>query len=148
MPGRVVWPPSATVTASFPGYGHLLPLPAIGVLVSYGGVQRNCSHISKMNRGLTVVPEELPDVRKGRRQRPHQRPDSFRRSRIFFYLRPKRPTRPTLDHQGSPLTVKLSRDSRDSAVTPLGDKNIVELRHAVEMVDRISSNSSMPTTLL
>ena len=35
------------------------------------------------------------------------------------------------------MTVELSSYSRDSAVTPLGDKNIVELRHAVEMVDRI-----------
>ena len=35
------------------------------------------------------------------------------------------------------MTVELSSYSRDSTVTPLCDKNIVELRHTVEMVDRI-----------
>ncbi len=35
------------------------------------------------------------------------------------------------------MTVELSSYSRDAAVTSLGDKNIVEPRHAVEMVHRI-----------
>ena len=42
------------------------------------------------------------------------------------------------------MTVELSSYSRDSTVTPLGDKNIVELRHTVEMVDRILRSREVP----